>query len=117
MNATNPTASLHGSAKPEVSAEKSSTELERSKARQAAQDFEAIFVRQLLQPLEKAKSLSGKSDPGGQIYGSMMVGALADTATRGAGFGLADIIAAALTPPTPPNPPLISGPPSVGPTQ
>lgn len=87
---------------------------ERDKARKAAQDFEAIFVRQLLAPLEKAQGFGGKSDTGHQIYGSLMVGALADAATRGQGLGLADLIANALVPPTDVPKSTSSGPANTG---
>jgi peptidoglycan hydrolase FlgJ len=95
-----PIASLPGEALSHTSATQPGAK-ERAKALEAARDFEAIFVRQLLQPLEKVQSLGGNSNSGQQIYGSMMVGALADAATRGGGIGLSDLIANALVPPVP----------------
>jgi Rod binding domain-containing protein len=95
---TNPIANVSAPGASQAETVTTASEGARAKARDAARDFEAIFVRQLLQPLEKMKSMSGKSDAGSPIYGSMLVGALADAATRGAGFGLADLIATALTP-------------------
>jgi flagellar protein FlgJ len=68
--------------------------------RKAARDFEAIFLRQLLSGLEKGSGLagSGKSS-GAEIFGSMMVGALADTAAEGGGIGLSELILKAMLPP------------------
>jgi flagellar protein FlgJ len=83
--------------------------------RKAAQQFEAIFLRQLLGSLEKAGGFGG-SDSGSAIFGSMMVGALADSAAASGGIGLADIIFQAMMPPTPPGSPNVgSGPPSAAP--
>jgi Rod binding domain-containing protein len=65
----------------------------------AAQEFEAVFIRQLLKPLEKAGEM-GKSGPvtsGSSVYGSMMVGAMADSASKGGGIGLAEMVLKALT--------------------
>jgi peptidoglycan hydrolase FlgJ len=69
--------------------------------RKAARDFEAIFLRQMLSGLEKSSGLagSGKSS-GAEIFGSMMVGALADTAAEGGGIGLSELILKAMLPPT-----------------
>lgn len=73
--------------------------------RKAAQQFEAIFLRQLLGSLEKAGGFGGSSDSGSAIFGSMMVGALADSAAASGGIGLADIIFQAMMPPAPPGTP------------
>ena len=65
----------------------------------AAQEFEAVFIRQLLKPLEKAGE-TGKTGPvssGSNVYGSMMVGAMADSASKGGGIGLAEMVLKALT--------------------
>jgi Rod binding domain-containing protein len=65
----------------------------------AAQEFEAVFIRQLLKPLEKAGE-TGKGNSigsGSNIYGSMMVGAVADQASAGGGIGLAEMVLKALT--------------------
>ena len=70
--------------------------------RQAAQQFEAIFLRQLLGSLEKAGSFGGSGDGGSAIFGSMMVSALADSAAASGGIGLADIIFQAMMPPAAP---------------
>jgi len=63
----------------------------------AAREFEAIFLRSLLAPLEKSTQLSGRSQVAGQsAYGSMVVGALADSMSSAGGIGLTDIIAKAM---------------------
>lgn len=67
--------------------------------RKAAQQFEAIFLRQLLGSLEKAGGFAGSRDSGSAIFGSMMVSALADNAAASGGIGLADIIFQAMMPP------------------
>lgn len=64
----------------------------------AARDFEAIFMRQLLSGLEKAQGLGGGSS-GGDVYRSMMVSALADSAAEGGGIGLSELILRAMMPP------------------
>lgn len=71
--------------------------------RKAARDFEAIFLRQLLSSLEKGSGLGGKQSNGGQVFRSMMVGALADTAAEGGGIGLSEVILKAMLPPAPSN--------------
>jgi peptidoglycan hydrolase FlgJ len=67
-----------------------------AEARQVAQQFEAIFLRQLLGALEKT---GGQGSQGAAIYKSMMVGALADSASANGGIGLADVIFKAMLPP------------------
>lgn len=69
--------------------------------KKAARDFEAIFLRQLLSSLEKGGGLSGGSSSGGQVFRSMMVSALADTASEGGGIGLSELILQAMLPPAP----------------
>jgi flagellar protein FlgJ len=71
--------------------------------RKAAQQFEAIFLRQLMGSLEKAGSMGGKGDGGSAIFGSMMVTALADNAAASGGIGLGDIIFRAMMPPAAPG--------------
>jgi Rod binding domain-containing protein len=67
---------------------------------EAARQFEAIFLRQLLSGLEKAGELGGGAVTSGSgIYGSMMVGALAESAASGGGIGLSELVLRALTPP------------------
>jgi flagellar protein FlgJ len=71
--------------------------------RKAARDFEAIFLRQMLSGLEKSSGLSGSGkSTGAEIFGSMMVGALADTAAEGGGIGLSELILKAMLPPSAP---------------
>jgi flagellar protein FlgJ len=68
--------------------------------RKAARDFEAIFLRQMLSGLEKGSGLAGADKSNGaQIFGSMMVSALADTAAEGGGIGLSELILKAMLPP------------------
>jgi flagellar protein FlgJ len=61
--------------------------------RKAAEQFEAIFLRQLLKGMEKGSGIS-KADQGsaGDIYRSMMVGTLADSAAEGGGIGLSELV-------------------------
>lgn len=66
-------------------------------AHQVAQQFEAIFLRQLMGTLEKSGGFGG-SGTGAGIYKSMMVGALADSTAEGGGIGLADVVFKAMMP-------------------
>jgi flagellar protein FlgJ len=66
-------------------------------AHQVAQQFEAIFLRQLMGTLEKSAGFGG-SGTGSGIYKSMMVGALADSTAEGGGIGLADVVFKAMMP-------------------
>lgn len=69
------------------------------KLAKVSREFEAIFLRNLLKPLEKAGSSGseGSVSSGSSVYGSMMVGALADSASQGGGIGLAHLVLEALT--------------------
>ncbi len=60
---------------------------------QAAREFEAIFLKQLLTSLER--TTEGAS--GNAIYGSMVVDSMADAITRAGGLGLADEIQRSLS--------------------
>jgi Rod binding domain-containing protein len=64
----------------------------------AAREFESIFLRSLLAPLEKTTQMgkSGSLSAGQSAYGSMVVGAMADTMSNVGGIGLAEVIARAL---------------------
>lgn len=73
----------------------------------AAREFEAIFLRQLMSSLEKGGGLGGESS-GGQVFRSMMVSALADTASEGGGIGLSELILKAMLPPSPAGKPDLS---------
>jgi flagellar protein FlgJ len=66
-------------------------------AHKVAQQFEAIFLRQLMGSLEKTGGFGG-SGTGSGIYKSMMVGALADSTAEGGGIGLADVVFKAMMP-------------------
>jgi Rod binding domain-containing protein len=66
---------------------------------QAAREFETIFLRSLLGSLEKTTQ-AGTNAPlksGQSTYGSMVVGAMADSMAGAGGIGLAEIIARAMT--------------------
>jgi flagellar protein FlgJ len=72
----------------------------------AAQQFEAIMVRQLLAPsIEPMMSggLGGDSGSGGGggVYGYMLTDVLASSITQGGGIGLSDVISRQLSPATP----------------
>jgi peptidoglycan hydrolase FlgJ len=73
--------------------------------RKVAQQFEAIFLRQMLGALEKTGGLGGTSKGGAAVFRSMMVGALADGAAEGGGIGLADVVFKAMLPPAAPAQP------------
>jgi Rod binding domain-containing protein len=71
---------------------------EKQEILKAAREFESIFLRTLLGPLEKTMQVgkSGSVSAGQSAYGSMVVGAMADTLSNQGGIGLADVIARAL---------------------
>lgn len=71
---------------------------EKQEILKAAREFESIFLRSLLSPLEKTTSMgkSGSLSAGQSAYGSMVVGAMADTLSNVGGIGLAEVIARAL---------------------
>src|SRR5690349_8803831 len=64
-----------------------------------AHEFEAIFIRNLLKPMESAGAMGkqGGVTSGTGVYGSMMVGALADSASESGGIGLSHLVLEALT--------------------
>lgn len=66
-----------------------------------AREFEQIFIRKMLSPLEKSgHNQSGPSaSAGGDAYGSMVVSALAEAVSKGGGVGLAEVIARAASQP------------------
>jgi flagellar protein FlgJ len=68
--------------------------------RRVAQEFEAIFMRQLLGSMEKSGGIAGGSDHGAAMYRSMMVGAMADNAAQAGGIGLSELVLKAMLPPT-----------------
>jgi Rod binding domain-containing protein len=71
----------------------------RPEVMKAAREFETIFLRSLLGSLEKTTSsgTSGSARTGQSTYGSMVVGALADSMSGAGGIGLAEVIAKAMT--------------------
>jgi Rod binding domain-containing protein len=64
---------------------------------QAARDFEAVFLRQMLAPMEKAGKVD-KEGAGSGMYGQMIVGALADAMAASGGIGLAKELCRAIVP-------------------
>ena len=90
------------SALPQVAQAEASTAAEgaakpRPEVLKVAREFEAIFLRTLLAPLEKATQMGAKSQVAGQAaYGSMVVGALADSLSNAGGIGLSDVVAKAM---------------------
>ncbi len=71
---------------------------EAAKLQKAAQDFETVFLRQMLSSLEKTTKVGdkGPSVPGQQTYGSMIVEAVADAIAAAGGIGLGSVLAKAL---------------------
>ena len=71
----------------------------RPEVMKAAREFETIFLRSLLSSLEKTTSsgTTGSVKTGQSTYGSMVVGALADSMSGAGGIGLAEVIARAMT--------------------
>ncbi|MGC4064309.1 MAG: hypothetical protein QM784_06615 [Polyangiaceae bacterium] len=65
---------------------------------EAARDFEAVFLRQMLSSLERTTRVSSKGNApsGQQAYGSMIVDAVADAVAKAGGLGVADMLAATL---------------------
>ena len=61
--------------------------------KQAAKEFEAIFLRKMLACIEKSSKVEGSSMSGGaDAYSSMIVGALADAVSAAGGIGLGDSV-------------------------
>jgi flagellar protein FlgJ len=79
----------------------------------AAREFEAIFLRQMLTSLEKTGHMGSTGSTGSDVYGSMMVGALADAVASAGGVGLAKYVTTSLVHPaaTPPAAPGATSPP------
>ena len=59
--------------------------------KKAAQQFEAILVRQLLAPAIEPMMNSMKG-AGGGVYGYMLTDVLASAVSKGGGLGIADIL-------------------------
>ena len=68
--------------------------------REAARQFDAVFVRIVLRSLEKTTKLGGDSSvsAGQSAYGSMVVDTVSDVIARAGGTGLADRLMDALGP-------------------
>jgi len=85
----------------------------------AAQQFEAVFMRQLLGSVDKMSSVGAASKTQGEVVGSMMKGVLAEQLSAAGGIGLAEVILRALTegrhaPAVPHNSPTPGSPESAG---
>lgn len=101
LDSTDRTATTHGSQfkpKPKPSAKD---------VAKAAQQFEAIMVRQLLspaiEPMMNGGTTSSKAGAGGGggVYGYMLTDTLANSIAQGGGLGLAGVINRQLSPTTP----------------
>ncbi len=65
--------------------------------KEAATQFEAVLLRQMLSSLEKAtNSSAGSQSTGGSIYGSMVVNTVADAIANAGGLGLASLLTKSL---------------------
>lgn len=97
---TTPIGSVHSSPTPSVAgaAEPTFRELAQKHpdAARAAQEFEAVFLKQLLSSVEKVSQLSGGSQTQSAVVGSMMSGALSDQMSSAGGIGLSEVILRAM---------------------
>ncbi len=60
---------------------------------QAAREFEAILLREMLKTIKDCGNLGSSASSSGQaIYGSMVVETVANTVSRAGGLGMADLI-------------------------
>ena len=73
------------------------TPAEAARIRQAARDFEAIFIGQMLQTMRRSPLARGPLTGGNDMYRGMMDDELAKAMARGGGLGLADMIARHVT--------------------
>jgi flagellar protein FlgJ len=73
------------------------TPAEAARIRQAARDFEAIFIGQILEAARRSPLARGPLTGGNDIYRDMMDQELAKAMARGGGLGLADLIARHVT--------------------
>ncbi len=89
---------------------------EQAERLKASREFEQIFLRKMLSSLEKAGRAKGDGavSAGGDVYSSMVVGAIADAVSSAGGIGLADLIVRSTTPKTA-TAPVTTGPPASGP--
>jgi len=72
--------------------------VEAKKLDDAARQFEAVFLRQMLSSLERTTSTPAGKEAGSNLYGSMMVDAVADAISRAGGMGLASMLKHSLEP-------------------
>lgn len=72
---------------------------EAARLRKAAQDFESVFLRQMLSGLEKTTQVSsgGKSNAAQSTYGSMVVESVADAVAKAGGLGIGDLLVRSLS--------------------
>ena len=71
---------------------------ESKKLGDAARQFEAVFLRQILSSVGRAASVQGGNEAGSNLYGSMLVDAVADSVSRSGGMGLASMLVHSLEP-------------------
>jgi Rod binding domain-containing protein len=86
---------LHAASSGEARAAQGAQDPTRAAKLKAAQEFEQVLLRQMLQGLQKASHVDQKGgilSSGGDMYGSMMVDALAQALSGGGGIGLADML-------------------------
>lgn len=67
------------------------------RARKAAQQFEAIFVRKMMSSMMAGTKVGGSE--GSAIYQSMIVDGMADAIVKAGGLGLTDMVARSISPP------------------
>ncbi len=60
--------------------------------RKSAQEFESVFIAEMLKHTGLDKALAGDSGIGGEAFSSMLVQTYADELSKNGGFGLADQI-------------------------
>lgn len=83
-------------------------------AASAAQQFEAVFLKQLLSSVEKVSSIGAKSETQSAVVGSMMTGALSEQLSAAGGIGLSEVILRAMVSHLPEPSPTPSPPPTEG---
>ena len=96
--ATSSAAPATNAASPTVAATDKTKAAASDRLKRAAQDFEAVFLRQMLSCLEKTTKVSsqGHNIAGQETYGSMIVDAVAEAVAKGGGLGLANVMARAM---------------------
>ena len=72
-------------------AAETATEKEQS-LRKTAQEFEAVFIKEMLTHAGMDKALAGDSGYGGEAFSSMLVQTYAEELSQNGGFGFADQI-------------------------